>query len=110
MSKEWMFSWILTVKNDDEWMQTRKATLILKDLIETMGDVFKETYSPRVPAELTYVSSVVIVDRESVRALDAAQNPRLTAKEMTATQKFSETYAKRTGTFFCSDLSITARR
>jgi ferredoxin-thioredoxin reductase catalytic chain len=25
-----------------------------------------------------------------------------------AMQKFSETYAKRTGTFFCSDLSITA--
>ena len=60
MSKEWMFSWILTVKNDDEWMRTRKATLILKDLIETMGDVFKETYLPLVrrevvPAELTYI-------------------------------------------------------
>ena len=29
-------------------------------------------------------------------------------ESLQAIQKFSETYAKRTGTFFCSDLSITA--
>ena len=29
----------------------------------------------------------VIVDSESVQALEAAQNPRLNAKEMTTTQK-----------------------
>ena len=29
-------------------------------------------------------------------------------ESLQAMQKFSETYAKRTGTFFCSDLSITA--
>ena len=41
-------------------MQTRQATLTLEELIETMGNAFKETYSPRVPAELTYI--VVIGD------------------------------------------------
>jgi ferredoxin-thioredoxin reductase catalytic chain len=29
-------------------------------------------------------------------------------ESLNAMQKFSETYAKRTGTFFCSDLSITS--
>jgi ferredoxin-thioredoxin reductase catalytic subunit len=29
-------------------------------------------------------------------------------QSLQAMQKFSETYAQRTGTFFCSDLSITA--
>ena len=29
-------------------------------------------------------------------------------ESLEAMQKFSETYAKKTGTFFCSDLSITA--
>ena len=61
-----MFSWILTVKTDEEWMRirtrTRKATLTLEhwDFIETMGDAIKETYSTRVLAELTYM--VVIGD------------------------------------------------
>ena len=63
MSREWMFSGILTVKTDEEWMrtQTRKGTLTLEDsnFIETTGEAFKETYSPRVPAvraaELTYI-------------------------------------------------------
>ena len=55
-----MFSGILTVRNDEEWMRTRKATLTLEELIETMGNAFKETYSPRAPAELTYI--VVIGD------------------------------------------------
>ena len=54
-----MFSGTLTVKTDEEWMRTRtrKGTLTLEDsdFIETMGDAFKETYSPRVPAELTYI-------------------------------------------------------
>ena len=36
-------------------MQTRQATLTLEELIETMGNAFKETYSPRMPAELTYI-------------------------------------------------------
>ena len=50
-----MFSGILTVRNDEEWMRTRKATLTLEEVIEAMGDAFKETYSPRAPAELTYI-------------------------------------------------------
>ena len=45
MSREWMFSGILTVKTDEEWMltRTRKGTLTLEDsdFIETMGDGFK---------------------------------------------------------------------
>ena len=63
-----MLSGILTVKPDQEWMQTRtrKATLTLKELefIETMGYqyTFKETYSPRVPAEQTYI---VVIDDSS---------------------------------------------
>ena len=62
MSREWMFSWILTVKIDEEEMRTRKTTLTLEELelIEAMGDAFKETNSPRVPAELAYI--VVIGD------------------------------------------------
>lgn len=32
----------------------------------------------------------------------------LTSQSLQAMHKFSETYAQRTGTFFCSDLSITA--
>ena len=58
MSREWMFSGILTVKTDEEWMQTRIATLTLKELIETMGNAFKEIYLPRVPAELTYIAVI----------------------------------------------------
>ena len=49
-----------TLLADEEWMLTRKATLTLEELIETMGDTFKETYSPRAPAKLTYI--VVIGD------------------------------------------------
>ena len=41
--------------DDEEWMRTRIATLTLEELIETMGDAFKETFSLRVPAELTYI-------------------------------------------------------
>ena len=59
-SREWMFSGILTVRNDEEWMRTRKATLTLEEVIEAIGDAFKDTYSPRAPAELTYI--VVIGD------------------------------------------------
>nr|YP_010835273.1 ferredoxin thioreductase subunit b [Cryptomonas gyropyrenoidosa]WFQ82948.1 ferredoxin thioreductase subunit b [Cryptomonas gyropyrenoidosa] len=33
---------------------------------------------------------------------------KISLENLQAMQKFSETYAKRTGTFFCSDLSITA--
>ena len=69
MSREWMFSGILTVKTDEEWMRirtrTRKATLTLEDFNETMGDTIKETYSPRVPAELTYI--VVIGEQIGTR-------------------------------------------
>ena len=47
MSREWMYSWILTLKTDEEWMltRTRKVTLTLEDceFIETMGDAIKET-------------------------------------------------------------------
>ena len=54
-----MFSWILTVKTNEEWMWTRirNGTLTLQDsdFIETMGYAFKETYSPRVPVGLTYI-------------------------------------------------------
>ena len=44
------------------------------------------------------------VDRESLRALDAAQNPRLTAKEMTATQKCDpkQTHASEGTMEFCA--------
>ena len=59
-----MFSWILTVHNDEEWMQTQKATLVLEESIETMRDAFKEIYGPRVPAELTYI--VVIGDNSKL--------------------------------------------
>ena len=50
-----MFSGILTVRNDEEWMRTRKATLRLEEVIEAMGDAFKDTYLPRAPAELTVI-------------------------------------------------------
>ena len=50
-----MFSGILTIRNDEEWMRTRKATLALEELIKTMGDAFREKYSPRAPVELTYI-------------------------------------------------------
>ena len=63
-SRELMFSGILTVRNDEEWMQTRKATLTLGESIETMGNAVKETYLPPVPAELTYI--VVICDRSKL--------------------------------------------
>ena len=58
---------------------TRKATLTLEDsdFFETMGDAFKETYSPRVPAELTYI--VVIGDSsklELVQALNQLKHDR----------------------------------
>ena len=59
-SREWMFSGILTVRNDEEWMRTRKATLTVEEVIEAMGDAFKDTYSSRAPVELTYI--VVIGD------------------------------------------------
>ena len=59
MDVQAQFSGILTVKTDEEWMRTRtrKGTLTLEDwdFIETIGYAFKETYSPRVPAELTYI-------------------------------------------------------
>nr|BDA97427.1 ferredoxin thioreductase subunit beta [Cryptomonas sp. NIES-345]BDA98388.1 ferredoxin thioreductase subunit beta [Cryptomonas sp. NIES-1327] len=32
----------------------------------------------------------------------------VTPESLQAMQKFSETYAKKTGTFFCSDLTVTA--
>ena len=43
-SREWMFSGILTVRNDEEWMQTRKATLTLEDVMEAMGHAFNDTF------------------------------------------------------------------
>ena len=78
MSIEWMFSWILFIKTDEEWMRTRtqKATLTLEDsdFIETMGDAFKETYSstPRVPAGLTY--NVVIGDSSKLGLDDSDES------------------------------------
>ena len=76
MSREWMFSGTLTVKTDEEWMRTRtrKGTLTLEDsdFIETMGDAFKETYSPRVPAELTYI--VVIGDSSKLELDDSDES------------------------------------
>jgi ferredoxin-thioredoxin reductase catalytic chain len=34
--------------------------------------------------------------------------PQATEKNLEAMRKFSETYAQRTGTYFCSDLGVTA--
>lgn len=34
--------------------------------------------------------------------------PAITHESLEAMRKFSEIYAKRTGTFFCSDISVTA--
>ena len=42
MSTEWMFSWILAVRDDDEWM---RAKLTIEKRFKTIGDVFKETLS-----------------------------------------------------------------
>ena len=42
MSTEWMFSWILAVRDDDEWM---RAKLTMEKRFKTIGDVFKETLS-----------------------------------------------------------------
>ena len=71
-----MFSWILTVKTDEEWMRTRtrKGTLTLEDsdFIETMGDTVKKTYLPRVPAELTYI--VVIGDSSKLELDDSDES------------------------------------
>ena len=74
MSREWMFSWILTVKIDEEEMRTRKTTLTLEELelIEAMGDAFKETYSPRVPAELAYI---VVIGDSSKLELEESDDP-----------------------------------
>ena len=57
---------ILTVRNDDEWMRARKATLTLEalELIKTIGNAFMQTYSPCAPAELTYI--VVIGDSSTL--------------------------------------------
>ena len=69
-----MFSGILTLKTDEEWMltRTRKVTLTLEDceFIETMGDAFKETYSPRLPAELTYIMAIGNGSKLEVEASD----------------------------------------
>ena len=43
-------------------MRTQKATLTLEELIKTIGDAHMQTYSPRAPAELSYI--VVIGDRK----------------------------------------------
>ena len=45
------------------------------------------------------------VDRESVQALEVTQNPNLTAKEMTATQKRDpkQTYASEGAMKFCAN-------
>ena len=76
MSREWMFSRTLTVKTDEKWMltRTRKGSLTLEDsdFIETMGDAFKETYSPRVPAELTCF--VVIGDSSKLELDDSDES------------------------------------
>lgn len=39
---------------------------------------------------------------------ESARGNQPTIQSLQAMQKFSETYAKRTNTFFCSDLTITA--
>ena len=38
-------------------MRAQKATLTLEELIERIGNSFKQTYAPRAPAELTYIGS-----------------------------------------------------
>ena len=53
-------------------MLTRKATLTLEELIKTMGYVFKETYSPRVPAELTVLTYIVVIGDNSKLKLKAS--------------------------------------
>ena len=67
-----MFSGILTVRKDEEWMRTQKATLTLEELIETMGDAFKETYSPRVPAQLT---KIVVIGDSCKLEVEASDDP-----------------------------------
>ena len=46
MSTEGMFSWILTVCNEDVTMQT--ATLMIEKFFQIMGDTFKATFSRHV--------------------------------------------------------------
>ena len=65
-----MFSRILAIGNNKEWMQTRKATLTLEELIETMGNEFNETYLPGVPAELTYIVEIGTGSKFEVKASD----------------------------------------
>ena len=65
-----MFSGILLVSNDEEWMRTRKATLTLDELIKMMGDAFEQTYSPRVPAELTYIMVIGDSSKLKLKASD----------------------------------------
>ena len=55
-----MFSGILTVRNDEEWMQKQKPTLTLEESIETRGNAFKETCSPRVPVELSQLTYIQV--------------------------------------------------
>ena len=47
-----------TVRNEGESMRARKATLTSEELFQIMGEAFKQTYSPRAPAELTCIVSV----------------------------------------------------
>ena len=57
-----MFSWILTVKTDEEWMLTltRTATLTLEELEfrHILPALNTQTYSTRVPAELAYIAVI----------------------------------------------------
>ena len=63
--------------------RTRNGTLTLEDsdFIETMGDTVKETYLPRVPAELTYI--VVIGDTHVTQ--DRTRHPWFLAVQLRLT-------------------------
>jgi ferredoxin-thioredoxin reductase catalytic chain len=50
-----------------------------------------------------------IVHLPSLNEMTASQSPKLSSdKNLEAMKNFSETYAKRTGTYFCIDPSVTA--
>ena len=80
MSREWVFSGILTVSNDKKWMLARKATLTLQELIETICNAFKQIYSPRA-------QEIIPSQQENIRLLALLLNGTRTL--------ISETYSNK---------------
>ena len=63
-----MFSRIVTVNSYLKKQHLcSRVTLEELEFFETMGSVFKETYSPHVPAELTYT---VVIGYSSILELE----------------------------------------